>query len=347
MPCACAGSALGYDPGSMSTAPPMRSIDREVARIRAAQDVVAPDSVTDLAAEVMRRSSLAVTSPSVVEAASVIDELPAHRVPADLAQILDPIFGLALPRTPRSGSSSAEGTIGSEVEPVVYYEYQHETWRRLLALQAELVRDRCCKEYSAGRRLIAQFENHIPSIPELDAWLETQTGWRLVRADGYVTPAKFFEFLANGHFPCMDQLRHEKELLYSPAPDMYHDIVGHLPMLCQPRFSEYYRTFGRAGVRARHLEQAQALDRIYWFTMEFGLVATESEPLAYGAALLTGLSELITSRGVHVERESFTIDAAIRTHTDVMRPNEKLYVTRDFDTLVTEFVAWARDERLL
>jgi phenylalanine-4-hydroxylase len=330
----------------MAKARPTRAIDREVAHISAAQELASADSVSELAAEVLRRSDHA-PAPLAGLPPTTMPTIPGHRVPEDLAQVLEPAFGRALPRTPRVASHSVEGTLGADTEPVEYYEYQHATWSRLLALQGELVKGRCCDEYAAGRKRVERFQQRIPNLCELDAWVREETGWRVVRADGYVTPATFFQFIANGCFPCMDQVRHEKEILYSPAPDMYHDIVGHLPMLCEPRFSDYYRLFGKAGSRARYFEQAQALDRIYWFTAEFGLVAADPAPVAYGAALLTGLSELITSRGKSVEREIFTIDAAINTDTDVQRPNDRLYITTNFDSLVTEFVAWARHERLL
>lgn len=157
----------------------------------------------------------------------------------------------ALPRTPRHSSTSAEGTLGTETDSVVYFEYQHATWSKLCNLQLELVRDRCCSEYARGRTEIAPLTQSLPSLRELDLWLQRTTSWRVVRADGYVEPSNFMGYLARKQFPCMDLLRHHDEVLYSPAPDMFHDAIGHLPMLCNDWFSEYYRVFGSAGLNLR------------------------------------------------------------------------------------------------
>ena len=252
-----------------------------------------------------------------------------------------------LPRTPRRPSSSPEGTLGSEAEPVEYHEHQHETWARLCGLQRAAIRDRCAPAYSRGRGAIGPFCSRIPALRELDRWLFATTGWHVVRADGYVEPLAFLELLAHQRFPCMDLLRHADEIFYSPEPDMYHDILGHLPMLCDEDFAEYYLVFGIAGKRIRHAEQVLALNRIYWFTMEFGLVKSDREPLAYGAALLTGLRELETSNGRAVKTLPFSVDAAIATPTDIRKVNEVLYVAESFECLITEFIDWAKSERLL
>ena len=267
--------------------------------------------------------------------------LPVAAAPPRSAQ------AIPLPRTPRRVSSSPEGTLGSEAEPVEYFEHQHDTWRKLCSLQHAATSGRCASAYARGRHAIEPFCSRIPTLPELDRWLLATTGWRVVRADGYVEPLAFLELLAHQRFPCMDLLRHADEIFYSPEPDMYHDVLGHLPMLCDDDFAEYYLVFGIAGRRIRHAEQVQALNRIYWFTMEFGLVKSKSAPVPYGAALLTGLRELETSNGVAVENLPFSIDAAIATPTDIRKVNEVLYVVESFESLIVEFIDWAKSERLL
>jgi phenylalanine-4-hydroxylase len=201
----------------------------------------------------------------------------------------------------------------------------------------------------AGREAIQTLCTRLPSLAEVDAWLSKASGWRIVRADGYVDPPVFLAMLAEKHFPCMDQIRHEKEILYSPAPDMFHDIIGHLPMVCRPQFCDYYETFGRAGSRVRHVEQYKMLNRIYWYTMEFGLIADRAgeAPKVFGAALLTGLGELLTAAGDAVRRRPFCLDEVLAAPTNVDRPNDVLYVISSWDELLTAFVDWAKSERLL
>lgn len=287
--------------------------------------------------------------PSALAGADVAVTLPeAPALPDDIFATLRPSEpGVPLPRTPRAESTSEEGTLGVETDSVLYFEHQHETWRRLLALQMDLVRERCCEQYARGRTEIAVFSGSIPTLREADLWLQRTAGWRVVRAAGYVHPRRFLQFLANRQFPCMDLLRHEDELLYSPEPDMFHDLIGHLPLLCDRSFGEYYETFGRAGTNAKHPEQIEALNRIYWFTMEFGVLDRRPAPLAFGAALLTGLGELLTSGGDAVRREPFSIDAVIASPTDVHKPNEVLYSVSSCDDLLETFVDWARSESLL
>lgn len=323
-----------------------RPIDAELRLLREAHVRSATQDVRAVARELRAKSEM--PRPRAEQVETTIPEL--RSIPTDLAESLRAPPGLPLPRTPHHTSTSPEGTLGAEVDPVVYYEHQHATWRRLLGLQTELTRGRTSAEYSSGREKMNVFANSIPSLADVDAWLSQHSDWRIVRANGYVEPQRFLSFVSRGLFPCMDLLRHEDEILYSPEPDMYHDLIGHLPMLCTPRFGEYTRTFGRAGTNVRHPEQLQALNRIYWFTMEFGLLEQRGEgssALAYGAALLTGLSELLTSGGDAVERVPFRIDDVIACETDVHRPNDVLFVVKDLEDLLACFVDWASSERLL
>lgn len=346
-PCPAVGlhARPGYSAMVRSSAPP-RAIDREIAELSAVASLVGHEDTKQIEAEVRRRTSWVAPAPGGAPPAES-DALRPRPLPADLSEFFNNNFGIALPRTPRRPPTSPQGTLGCDVEPVEYFEYQHATWRRLLELQESLSMDHCCEEYRAGRRRIATFGHQIPTLRELDTWVQSETGWRIVRADGYVEPAEFFGFVAERRFPCMDQIRHERELLYSPAPDMYHDIAGHLPMLFSEEISSYYELFGRVGMRARTPEQLLALDRLYWFTMEFGLVRQASQPVAYGAALLTGLSEMLTAGGENVVRSAFSIEEAIATPTDVSRPNGVLYVVDDFVSLIDELSRWATAERLL
>jgi phenylalanine-4-hydroxylase len=257
-------------------------------------------------------------------------------------------------RAPRVPSPSVEGTPGHAVVPPVYFEEQHETWRTLCRIQSPSIAAKACDEYLTVRHELAIDEETIPSIVELDRVLRQRTGWGLMRADGYIQPKWFFRLLAERCFPCMDQLRHARELLYTSEPDMFHDVIGHLPMLASPIIAEYYQLFGRVGVNARHEEQTACLDKIYWYSMEFGILSPdggaaglEGRARVYGAGLITAPTEIFTSLTDAVEKRPFSIGAVSAMHMDIRKPNTVLFEVRSLDDLASELLDWARQERLL
>ena len=259
-----------------------------------------------------------------------------------------------LSRAPHVASPCPEGTPGSEAVPPTYFAEQHETWRTLCRIQAPAISAKACAEYLAVRNDLAIDEERIPTLVDLDRTLRRRTGWSLVRADGYIRPEWFFRLLADRRFPCMDQLRNAREMRYTSEPDMFHDVIGHLPMLASPIISEYYQLFGRAGVNARHQEQTGCLDKIYWYSMEFGILnadpetrAIESRARVYGAGLITAPTEIFTCVSDAVERRPFSIDAVSAAQVDIRKPNAVLFEVRSLDDLASEFVDWARHEGLL
>ena len=262
--------------------------------------------------------------------------------------------GQPLSRAPRVASPSREGTPGDAVVPPIYFDEQHETWRSLCRIQTPRIEARACAEYLAVRRELAIDEERIPTLVELDRMLRLRTGWGLIRADGYIQPKWFFRLLTERCFPCMDQLRHARELLYTSEPDMFHDVMGHLPMLASPIIAEYYQLFGRAGVNARHDEQTACLDKIYWYTMEFGILnpdagaqAPSDRTRVYGAGLITAPTEISTSLTEAVEKRLFSIGAVSEMVVDIRKPNTVLFEVRSFDDLASELLDWARHERLV
>lgn len=263
-----------------------------------------------------------------------------------------------LSRTPRVASPSAEGTPGHAVVAPIYFDEQHETWRSLCRIQTPSIQAKACVEYLAVRNELAIDEERIPSLVDLDRMLRQRTGWGLIRADGYVQPKWFFRLLTERRFPCMDTLRHARELLYTSEPDMFHDVIGHLPMLASPIIAEYYELFGRAGVNARHEEQTACLDKIYWYSMEFGILnpdagtqagtqATNDRTRVYGAGLITAPTEIFTSLTEAVEKRLFSIGAVSKMVMDIRKPNAVLFEVRSLDDLASELLEWARHERLL
>jgi phenylalanine-4-hydroxylase len=223
-------------------------------------------------------------------------------------------------------------------------------------MQAELAPRYVCAEYLAARKLLNLDESFIPDLHELDGELRACSGWGIIKARGYVQPRVFFQLLKQKLFPCNDLIRHHTELDYTSEPDLWHDIMGHLTMLADPVFGEFNHLFGRVGVNVRSDEQSEILNKVYWFSMEFGIInpgATTdavgplSSARVYGAATVAAVREMAMSLSEAVERRPFSISAVSKVETDVARVNHILFEIPSFESLLDQFTEWARSERLL
>ena len=172
-----------------------------------------------------------------------------------------------------------------------YTEEQHDRWRRLYRRQIELVPGRACNEYLQALRSLP-YEKGIPRFEEVNAKLGAATRWQLVAVPGLVPDLVFFEHLANRRFPVTFWIRDEPEFAYIVEPDVFHDFFGHVPMLFTPMFADYMQAYGRGGVKAEALGALPWLARLYWYTVEFGLIRTPAGLRNYGAGILSSPSEV-------------------------------------------------------
>ena len=172
-----------------------------------------------------------------------------------------------------------------------YTEEQHDRWRRLYRRQIELVPGRACDEYLQALRSLP-YEKGIPRFEEVNAKLGAATRWQLVAVPGLVPDLVFFEHLANRRFPVTFWIRDEPEFAYIVEPDVFHDFFGHVPMLFTPMFADYMQAYGRGGVKAEALGALPWLARLYWYTVEFGLIRTPAGLRNYGAGILSSPSEV-------------------------------------------------------
>jgi phenylalanine-4-hydroxylase len=172
-----------------------------------------------------------------------------------------------------------------------YSDEQHDRWRRLYRRQIELVPGRACDEYLAALRSLP-YEKGIPRFEDVNAKLGAATRWKLVAVPGLVPDLVFFEHLANRRFPVTFWVREEHEFAYIVEPDVFHDFFGHVPMLFTPMFADYMQAYGRGGVKAEALGALPWLARLYWYTVEFGLIRTPAGLRSYGAGILSSPSEV-------------------------------------------------------
>jgi phenylalanine-4-hydroxylase len=176
-----------------------------------------------------------------------------------------------------------------------YSDADHATWRTLFHRQEALLPGRACEEFLAGMRALGTSAEAIPDFDRLSDTLERATGWRIVAVPGLVPDAVFFGHLARRRFPVTWWIRRPDQMDYLQEPDVFHDLFGHVPLLMNPVFADYMQAYGEGGLKAQQLGDLPHLARLYWYTVEFGLIRTPAGLRIYGAGILSSKSESIYS----------------------------------------------------
>jgi phenylalanine-4-hydroxylase len=214
-----------------------------------------------------------------------------------------------------------------------YTHEQHRRWRRLYRRQIELVAGRACDEYVEALMKLP-YEDGIPRFEDVNHGLGAATRWRLVGVPGLVPDLVFFEHLANRRFPVTVWLREEHEFDYIVEPDVFHDFFGHVPMLFTPMFADYMQAYGQGGLKAARLGALQWLARLYWYTVEFGLIRAAGGLRSYGAGILSSPSEIdyaVLSPGPR--RVAFDLLRIMRTRYRIDDFQETYFVIDSFQQL--------------
>lgn len=172
---------------------------------------------------------------------------------------------------------------------------EHDRWDRLYTRQGKLLPGLACDEFIQGLDTLRLSQGGIPHFGRLSDRLEKLTGWRIVAVPDLVPDEVFFDHLANRRFPAGNFIRSEAQLDYLQEPDVFHDVYGHVPLLANPVFADYMEAYGKGGQRAMGRGVLQNLARLYWYTVEFGLINTPDGMRIYGAGILSSKSESIFS----------------------------------------------------
>ena len=170
---------------------------------------------------------------------------------------------------------------------------EHRVWDTLYERQAALLPGRACDAFLKGLDALNLHRGGVPDFRAINPELQRLTGWTVVAAPGLVPDEVFFEHLANRRFPAGTFVRKADQLDYLQEPDVFHDVFGHVPMLTDPTFADYMQAYGRGGLRALGRGQLHNLARLYWYTVEFGLLATEAGLRIYGAGIVSSRAESI------------------------------------------------------
>ena len=172
-----------------------------------------------------------------------------------------------------------------------YTGQDHAIWRRLFERQSKVLRGRACGAYLEGLRGLAVAADGIPDFVRLSDILERATGWRIVAVPGLIPDDVFFSHLAGRRFPATNWIRRPEQMDYLREPDVFHDVFGHVPLLLNPVFADYLQAYGRGGLKALRHGALAWLARLYWYTVEFGLIRTPGGLRIYGSGIVSSHAE--------------------------------------------------------
>ncbi len=217
-----------------------------------------------------------------------------------------------------------------------YTAEEHALYRRLFERQSMLVPRYACPEWIeaiAGLDCAAE----IPDFQDISGKLRKKTGWELVAVPGLIPDEAFFTHLAQRRFPVTVWLRRPEEFTYIAEPDVFHDFFGHVPLLFDRTYADHLHEYGKGGLKAMRLDAVKFLSRLYWYTIEFGLVRTKAGVRAYGAGLLSSGGELAYCvEDPKPLRLAFNLERIMRTAYQIDRYQERYFVIDSFEQLLRE-----------
>jgi phenylalanine-4-hydroxylase len=216
----------------------------------------------------------------------------------------------------------------------LYSDADHAVWLELYERQAALLAGRACDPFLRGLEALDLHGAGIPDFGRINKELKRLTGWTVVAAPGLVPDAVFFDHLAHRRFPAGRFIRKAGELDYLREPDVFHDIFGHVPMLTDPIFADYMQAYGQGGLRALGRGQLHNLARLYWYTVEFGLVETADGVRIYGAGIVSSHAESIFALDdPSPNRIGFALERVMRTPYRIDDFQQVYFVIPSIDVL--------------
>lgn len=218
-----------------------------------------------------------------------------------------------------------------------YSSAEHDRWDRLYRRACTVLRDRACDEFLTMLDRLQLSEAGIPDMEVLSDRLQRITGWRVVPVAELVPDDVFFDHLANRRFPAGAFIRPEAQLDYLEEPDVFHDVFGHVPLLANPVYADFIQAYGQGGQRALRLGRLANLARLYWYTVEFGLMRTEAGLRIFGAGIMSSTAESVFAlEDASPHRIGFDLERVMRT-TYVIDDFQKTYFVIDsFEALRAE-----------
>jgi phenylalanine-4-hydroxylase len=218
-----------------------------------------------------------------------------------------------------------------------YSPQEHDRWDRLFKRSQAVLRERACDEFIAMMSALKLSDAGIPDMERLSDRLEKMTGWRVVPVTELVPDDIFFEHLANKRFPAGAFIRPEEEMDYLKEPDVFHDVFGHVPLLANQVYSDFMQAYGKGGRRAMKLGRLDNLARLYWYTVEFGLIESASGLRIFGAGIMSSTTESVFAlEDPSPNRVAFDLERVMRTKYIIDDFQQTYFVIPSFERLLDE-----------
>lgn len=218
----------------------------------------------------------------------------------------------------------------------------HEVWRILHDRRMSDLESTGSRAYLDGAHSIDLRGSSVPDLRRVNERLAHRTGWAAMPVRGFIPAQDFFRCLALRHFPTTVTVRPMKQLDYLPEPDIFHDVFGHVPLHANAAFADFLQTFGRVASIARNPDQVTQMARLFWFTVEFGLIREDGETRIYGSGLISSASDAANALSDNCVRRPFELDHVIDQHFEIDRLQDVLFVAESFEQIV-DAVAVMRD----
>lgn len=246
---------------------------------------------------------------------------------------VEPVVYGASERPPRGDYTRAGADYTCPQNYAAYTAQDHDTYRRLYERQAALVPGRACDEFIAALPSLG-VKDRIPHFDEINERLYKATRWEIVAVPGLIPEVPFFTLLANRRFPVTDWIRTPAEFDYIVEPDVFHDLFGHVPLLFDPVFADHMQEYGKGGLKAHRLDACELLSRLYWYTIEFGLIRQHGGLRAYGAGILSSPGELRHAvESPEPQRLPLDIERVMRTRYKIDSYQQTYFLIDSFQEL--------------
>ena len=215
----------------------------------------------------------------------------------------------------------------------LYDAENHDVWRTLYERRMATLQETGSAVFLDGMRKIGLSPERVPDLASVNARLGASTGWAAVGVRGFIPAAQFFRCLSQRRFPTTLIVRPRAQLDYLPEPDIFHDVFGHVPLHSHPVFADFLQRFGQLAAASRSEEETTRMARLFWFTVEFGLIREGGATKVYGSGLISSHADAANALGDGCERRPFELDAVLSQPFEIDRLQTTLFVIESFDQL--------------
>jgi phenylalanine-4-hydroxylase len=214
-----------------------------------------------------------------------------------------------------------------------YTERQHATWAELVSRRMPQLARHAAEEYLEGFAIIGLRTDNLPKLEEISLRLQPRTRWSTIPVSGFMPGPAFFAMLAARQFPTTTWLRSPDSLEYTPEPDIFHDVFGHVPMHAHPVFADFLAHYGQFCAGIDDEAVLERIGRLFWYTVEFGLIRQHGRVKVYGSGLISSNGECTNVLEGHCEVRDFTLDAVLNAPVQVDQMHKVLFAIESFDQI--------------